>query len=121
MTKSVIKMSTQYADWIDSLNFKKLNGLIPVVVQHKNTNEVLMVGFTNREALELTLDTRCLHFFSRTKQRLWKKGETSGNTLKISSLLTDCDNDALVAKVLPSGPVCHTGKPSCFFNPPILL
>ena len=114
-------MSKKNTNWLDSLNFKKLNGLIPVVVQHKETCEVLMVGFTNREALELTLDTGFLHFFSRTKQRLWKKGETSGNTLKTHSILTDCDNDALVVKVLPSGPVCHTGKPSCFFNPPILL
>jgi phosphoribosyl-ATP pyrophosphohydrolase/phosphoribosyl-AMP cyclohydrolase len=121
MIKSVIEMTKKYTDWLDSLNFKKLDGLIPVVVQHKDTNEVLMVGFTNREALELTLNTGFLHFFSRTKQRLWKKGETSGNTLKTHFLLTDCDKDALVAKVIPSGPVCHTGNSGCFFNSPILL
>ena len=121
MTESVIKMTPTNTNWLESLDFSKLDGLIPVVVQHKDSNEILMVGFANREAVEMTLKTGFLHFFSRTRQRLWKKGETSGNTLKTYSLLTDCDNDALIAKVLPSGPVCHTGNSSCFFNPPVQL
>ena len=114
-------MNTEIKKWIDELNFSKLNGLVPVIVQHIDTLEVLMVGFMNRESVEKTFETKKLHFFSRTRQRLWQKGETSGNFLLTHSLQTDCDNDAIIAKVNPKGPVCHTDNPSCFYKEKIIL
>ena len=99
---------------IDTLNFKKLNGLIPAVIQDAQTNQVLMVGFMNREALEKTLSDKKVTFWSRTKQRLWQKGETSGNFLEFLSLSSDCDNDSLLIKAIPHGPVCHTNQFTCF-------
>jgi phosphoribosyl-ATP pyrophosphohydrolase/phosphoribosyl-AMP cyclohydrolase len=97
-----------------NLNWKKINGLIPAIVQDAETDVVLMLGYMNREALEKTFETRKVWFYSRSKGRLWMKGETSGNTLEFVNVKSDCDNDALLVKVLPNGPTCHTGSKSCF-------
>jgi phosphoribosyl-AMP cyclohydrolase / phosphoribosyl-ATP pyrophosphohydrolase len=99
---------------IDKLNFQKMNGLIPAVIQDARTNQVLMVGFMNREALEKTLSEKKVTFWSRTKQRLWQKGETSGNFLEYVSMQKDCDDDSLLIKAIPHGPVCHTNQFTCF-------
>lgn len=99
---------------IDKLNFAKLNGLVPAIVQDTVTRQVLMVGFMNREAVERTLRDRRVTFWSRTKGRLWQKGETSGNFLEVSSVQIDCDSDALLIRAIPAGPVCHTGSYTCF-------
>ena len=99
---------------IDKLNFEKLNGLVPAVIQDARTNQVLMVGFMNREALEKTLSDKKVTFWSRTKQRLWQKGETSGNILEYVSMQKDCDDDSLLIKAIPHGPVCHTNQFTCF-------
>jgi len=96
------------------IDFKKGNGLVPVVIQDNNTLQVLMVGYMNEEAYSKTRDEGKVTFFSRSKNRLWIKGETSGNFLIVKEITTDCDNDALLIKVNPAGPVCHTGKKSCF-------
>lgn len=100
----------------DKIDFSKLNGLIPAVIQDNSTRKVLMVGFMNREALDKTEETGMVTFFSRTKNRLWTKGEESGNYLHVVSVLADCDNDTLLVKVNPAGPVCHTGADTCFFE-----
>ncbi len=99
---------------ISKLDFKKSNGLIPCVVQDEKTLNVLMLGYMNEEALQKTITDKRLTFFSRTKQRLWTKGETSGNFLNLVSIDQDCDNDALLIKVAPLGPACHTGTGTCF-------
>lgn len=99
---------------IDQLNFTKLNGLVPAIVQDAETRQVLMVGFMNREAVQKTLDEKKIVFWSRTKQRLWQKGETSGNTLELISVAADCDGDALLLQAKPDGPTCHTGNYTCF-------
>jgi phosphoribosyl-AMP cyclohydrolase / phosphoribosyl-ATP pyrophosphohydrolase len=96
------------------INFNKGNGLVPVVIQDNNTLQVLMVGYMNEEAFKKTQEEAKVTFFSRSKNRLWTKGETSGNFLIVIDITTDCDNDALLIKVNPTGPVCHTGKKSCF-------
>ena len=97
-----------------TLDFEKMGGLIPAIVQDNNTNKVLMLGFMNEEALEQTLSSGKVTFFSRTKNRLWMKGETSGNTLSVLSITPDCDNDTLLIKAIPAGPVCHLGTDTCF-------
>ena len=97
-----------------TLDFEKMGGLIPAIIQDNNTNKVLMLGFMNEEALEQTLSSGKVTFFSRTKNRLWMKGETSGNTLSVVSITPDCDNDTLLVKVIPAGPVCHKGTDTCF-------
>jgi phosphoribosyl-AMP cyclohydrolase / phosphoribosyl-ATP pyrophosphohydrolase len=102
---------------IGHVNFEKLGGLVPAVIQDNQSMRVLMVGFMNREALEKTLEIGQVTFFSRTKNRLWTKGEESGNFLNVVSLLIDCDEDTLLIKVNPVGPVCHTGADTCFFEP----
>lgn len=96
------------------LNFEKLNGLIPAVIQDNTTNMVLMLGFMNEAALRKTEETGKVTFFSRTKNRLWTKGEESGNFLHVVSIMSDCDNDSLLIKVNPAGPVCHTGADTCW-------
>ncbi|HUN66701.1 MAG TPA: bifunctional phosphoribosyl-AMP cyclohydrolase/phosphoribosyl-ATP diphosphatase HisIE [Bacteroidota bacterium] len=96
------------------LQFSKMNGLLPAVIQHARTGAVLMVGFMNRESLELTEKTGEVHFWSRTKKRIWKKGESSGNAIDLVSIHADCDRDTLLIRGLPRGPVCHTGAESCF-------
>ena len=98
---------------LDSLGFSD-DGLIPVVAQDGRGGRVLMVAFANRQALERTLETGQMHFWSRSRQELWRKGETSGNTLSLRSLHADCDRDTLLALVEPVGPACHTGDATCF-------
>jgi phosphoribosyl-AMP cyclohydrolase len=99
------------------LAFEKLGGLIPGIVQDQRTGEVLMLGYLNSEALEQTQRTGEVHFFSRSRDRLWKKGETSGHVLRLRELRLDCDADALLLLVEPVGPgVCHEGFRSCFFR-----
>ena len=100
------------------MDFTKLDGLIPAVVQDDTTNEVLMVGFMNADALAKTRDTGYVTFFSRSRNTLWTKGETSGNRLQVVSLLVDCDDDTLLvrARTLGDGNVCHTGQRTCFFR-----
>lgn len=99
---------------IAQLNFEKLNGLIPAVIQDAKTLKVLMVGFMNEEALKITIDQGTVTFFSRTKNRLWTKGEDSGNYFKVESILVDCDADTLLIKVDPKGDLCEQGKDTCF-------
>jgi len=92
------------------------NGLIPVIIQDNQTQQVLMLGYMNEEALQKTEEENIVTFFSRSKNRLWTKGETSGNFLKVISLKEDCDQDALLIKVVPNGSTCHNGTTSCFAN-----
>ncbi|ACC98273.1 Phosphoribosyl-ATP diphosphatase [Elusimicrobium minutum Pei191] len=99
---------------VNKVDFNKSGGLVPVIVQDNKTMRVLMLGYMNKEALEQTLKTKKITFFSRSKNRLWIKGETSGNFLTLESISQDCDNDALLARATPLGPVCHTGETSCF-------
>ena len=100
------------------MNFDKLDGLIPAVVQDDESDEVLMVGFMNEEALRRTAASGFATFFSRTRNALWTKGETSGNRLQVVRMLTDCDDDTVLVRVrrLGAGNVCHTGTRSCFFR-----
>jgi phosphoribosyl-ATP pyrophosphohydrolase/phosphoribosyl-AMP cyclohydrolase len=93
------------------------NGLVAAVAQDRLTGAVLMVAWMNREALDLTLSTGLATFYSRSRSKLWVKGETSGHQLKVSSVLADCDGDTLLVLVDPTGPACHTGRPNCFFRP----
>ena len=99
---------------IQTLDFAKSAGLLPVVVQHSQSGAVLMLGYMNEAALIATLERRRVVFFSRSKQRLWEKGEQSGNTLDVIDIFADCDRDTLLVLALPRGPVCHTGTLSCF-------
>jgi len=96
------------------LDFSKGNGLIPAVIQDSSTLQVLMVGYMNKEAFDMTSREKKVTFFSRSKNRLWTKGETSGNWLFVESIQADCDNDSILIKAKPAGPVCHTGSTSCF-------
>ena len=90
--------------------------LIPVIIQEADTKEVLMLGFTNREAVERTFQTRTAWFWSRSRKKLWNKGESSGHFLRVQRMITDCDTDTLLSLCKPVGPTCHTGRESCFFN-----
>ena len=99
---------------MEPLNYDKLGGLVPAVIQDVRTNQVLMVGFMNPEALQKTIAERRVTFWSRTKKRLWQKGETSGNYLEYVSMQADCDYDSLLIKAIPHGPVCHTNQFTCF-------
>jgi phosphoribosyl-AMP cyclohydrolase / phosphoribosyl-ATP pyrophosphohydrolase len=103
----------------DSLDFGKGDGLLPAVVQHAITGAVLMVGYMNREALRETLSRGHVVFYSRSKQRLWEKGETSGHFLELDQVRTDCDRDALLVTARPLGPVCHEGTATCFGDEPL--
>ncbi len=98
------------------IDFTKGNGLVPVVIQDYNSLQVLMLGYMNEEALNKTREEKKVTFFSRSKNRLWTKGETSGNYLYVIEISADCDNDSILIKVDPAGPVCHTGSTSCFGN-----
>ncbi len=91
-------------------------GLIPAIIQDDNTGEVLMLGYMNEESLERTLSGEDVWFYSRSRQELWHKGATSGNYLKVRSVSLDCDNDTVLVKAHPIGPVCHTGNRTCFFQ-----
>src|SRR5687767_3673973 len=90
-------------------------GLIPAVIQDWRDGTVLMLGYMNQEAVSKTIETRSVHFWSRSRQKLWEKGETSGHFLRVKDLFVDCDQDTLLVKAEPIGPVCHTGEPACFF------
>lgn len=96
------------------LDYNKMGGLVPAIIQDSVTGKVLMLGFMNEEALATTQETGKVTFFSRTKKRLWTKGERSGNFLLVESIKSDCDRDTLLIKVKPTGPVCHTGSDTCF-------
>jgi phosphoribosyl-AMP cyclohydrolase / phosphoribosyl-ATP pyrophosphohydrolase len=112
-------MKLDSTDSLDKVRFDE-RGLVPVIAQHADTGEVLMLAYANREALSRTLDTGLLWFYSRSRQSLWQKGETSGNTQQLTELLIDCDGDAILARVLPAGPACHTGERNCFGSAPTL-
>ncbi|WP_297811092.1 bifunctional phosphoribosyl-AMP cyclohydrolase/phosphoribosyl-ATP diphosphatase HisIE [uncultured Helicobacter sp.] len=101
---------------LKQIAWEKLNGLVPVIAQDFKTQEVLMLAFMNQEALELSLQSGFAHYFSRSKQRIWKKGEQSGHTQKICEILLDCDKDSLLLKVEQKGVACHSGAKSCFFH-----
>ena len=96
------------------IDFNKGDGLVPVIIQDSNTLQVLMLGYMNKEAFEKTKKESVVTFFSRSKQRLWTKGETSGNYLHVKEIQIDCDNDTILIKADPDGPTCHTGSTSCF-------
>jgi phosphoribosyl-AMP cyclohydrolase / phosphoribosyl-ATP pyrophosphohydrolase len=98
----------------EKINFEKSGGLVPCIVQDAATRQVLMLGYMNRQALDQTLAEGKITFFSRTRQRLWTKGETSGNFLHLVDVLSDCDGDTLLFRARPEGPVCHTGSDTCF-------
>ncbi len=98
------------------INFSKSDGLVPVIVQDDTTNKVLMLGYMNKEAFEKTKTEGKITFFSRTKQRLWTKGETSSNFLLVKDILLDCDQDTLLIKATPQGPTCHTGADTCWME-----
>ena len=106
--------SIRTSDDLDRLDFSKGEGTLPVVAQHMRTGEVLMVAWATREALTASLESGDLHFWSRSRSELWRKGETSGNTLRVVSLNMDCDQDTVLAQVEPAGPACHTGERTCF-------
>ncbi len=110
-------MSFRESD-VGSLDFAKGEGLLPAVIQHAGTGAVLMVGYMNKDALRETLLRGHVVFYSRSKQRLWEKGETSGHFLELVSVRTDCDRDALLITAWPRGPVCHVGTQTCFGNEP---
>lgn len=99
---------------VERLDFAKGGGLVPAIVQHAGTGSVLMLGFMNAAAVRATLERRRVVFFSRSRQCLWEKGETSGHTLELAGLRADCDADTLLVTAWPTGPVCHTGAPTCF-------
>ncbi len=101
---------------VDGVDFKKSGGLVPVVAQDAETKEVLMLAYTNREALEKTIQTGYAHYYSRSRKRLWMKGGESGNTQRIVKILVDCDADALIYLVEQKGVACHTGNRSCFYR-----
>ena len=97
-----------------ALDFKKQGGLIPAIIQDAVTRKVLMLGYMNEEALKLTRDRNLVTFYSRSRETLWTKGETSGNYLQVREIIEDCDHDTLLIKAVPTGPVCHTGSDTCF-------
>lgn len=103
---------------INSLDWQKQGGLLPTVVQDASNGQVLMLGYMNRDALDATLDTGHVTFWSRSKERLWTKGETSGNALALVRIETDCDRDSLLVIARPNGPTCHLGRASCFAEAP---
>jgi phosphoribosyl-AMP cyclohydrolase / phosphoribosyl-ATP pyrophosphohydrolase len=98
----------------DALDWRRLDGLLPAVIQHAGSGKVLMLGYMNAEALEQTLKERRVTFYSRSRQRLWTKGESSGNYLSVVDLVADCDSDAILVQAEPAGPTCHLGTESCF-------
>ncbi|ERM84209.1 phosphoribosyl-AMP cyclohydrolase [Rhodonellum psychrophilum GCM71 = DSM 17998] len=97
-----------------TIDFKKVDGLVPCIIQDESSQKVLMLGYMNQEAIDKTIETGKVTFFSRTKQRIWTKGETSGNFLMVKSIKIDCDQDTLLIKAEPLGPVCHKGDDTCF-------
>ncbi|MBS7658520.1 MAG: bifunctional phosphoribosyl-AMP cyclohydrolase/phosphoribosyl-ATP diphosphatase HisIE [Candidatus Bathyarchaeia archaeon] len=113
----VLRLSEkEIEEFISKVDFKKMNGLVPVVVQDRDNDKVLMQAFMNEEALRLTLKTGRMHYWSRTKRRIWLKGEESGHYSIVENAILDCDNDSILFKVHQIGVCCHTGKESCFHN-----
>lgn len=110
-----------HTNLIDRIDWKKCSDLVPVIIQNVKTLEVLMLGFMNKEAIILTHETGNIHFFSRTKNRIWMKGEDSGNVLKMVEMNLDCDGDTILALVTPTGNTCHLGATSCFGIEPNFL
>lgn len=104
---------------LEGLDFDKGGGLLPAVIQHADTGAVLLLGYMNREAVRATLERRRVVFYSRSKGRLWEKGETSGNTLDLASIRADCDRDTLLITARPRGPACHLGTATCFGDEPL--
>lgn len=100
---------------MESLRFDE-NGLLPAIVQDADTDQVLMLAYVNAQSLQLTLETKETHFWSRSRQELWRKGATSGNVQKVVEINVDCDADTLLIRVQPSGPACHTGEVTCFYR-----
>jgi len=98
------------------IDLKKMNGLVPAIIQDSKTNEVLMLGFMNEESFEKTKKIGKVTFWSRTQKKLWTKGETSGNFLIVKNVYIDCDDDAILIKAEPKGPTCHTGNKTCFYK-----
>ena len=96
------------------IDFEKNNGLIPAIIQDAKTNKVLMLGYMNQESYDITVQKKKVTFFSRSRQELWTKGVTSGNELLVKDIKIDCDNDTILVKAEPTGPICHTGKDTCF-------
>ena len=101
---------------IDDIDFEKGGGLIPIIVQDANTKDILTLAYSNKESLELTKKTGNSWFWIRSRKKLWMKGEESGNTQKVKEIIVDCDSDAIIYLVEPSGPACHTGEMVCFHN-----
>jgi phosphoribosyl-AMP cyclohydrolase len=101
---------------ITEVDFKKGDGLVPVVTQDASSGKVLMVAYANEQAVKLTLETRFAHYWSRSRDKLWKKGEESGHVQKVREVLIDCDGDTLIYVVDQDGPACHTGNETCFFR-----
>ena len=98
------------------IDFEKGTGLVPVVAQERNSGKILMLAYANQQAVELTRETGFAHYWSRSRQKLWKKGEESGNVQKVKNVLIDCDGDTLLYVVDQTGPACHTGNETCFFR-----
>lgn len=113
-------MRISNVEQLAAIDFAKADGLVPAIVQHYATGEVLMLGYADAEALRLCLDTGELWLYSRSRREYWRKGETSGNPQQVIELHADCDRDAVLVRVDPSGPACHTGARSCFESPPVL-
>jgi phosphoribosyl-ATP pyrophosphohydrolase/phosphoribosyl-AMP cyclohydrolase len=113
-----MRIESNDGDAIATLDWNKQDGLLPAVVQDAATHRVLMLGYMNRDALEATLASGRVTFYSRSRQRLWTKGETSGHTLELVSITADCDNDSLLVQARPNGPTCHRGTASCFAEAP---
>ena len=103
---------------IENVKFDE-HGLVPAIAQDVRTGAVLMLAYMNEESLKLTLETGYATYYSRSRQKLWNKGETSGNFIFVSEILTDCDDDTLIYRGIPKGPTCHTGNRTCFYQPPI--
>ena len=118
MSKNVFKkVETEKAKmYAAELDFKKCSGILPVIAQDEDSGAVLMLAYANLEAVQKTQETGYAHYWSRSRNVLWKKGESSGHLQQIVKILVDCDNDSLLYKVHQSGPACHTGTPTCFFR-----
>lgn len=114
MAKAQKKLEDDGLTLINDLDWDKGEGLLPAVIQHANTKDVLMLGYMTKEALQKTIETKLVTFFSRSRKELWTKGETSGNYLNLVALDGDCDSDTILIKAMPSGPTCHTGTATCF-------
>jgi len=111
---AILNFDQQLNYFIKEVDFEKGNGLVPVIVQNKLTGQVLMLGYMNEEAVKKTIQTKRVHFWSRSRKTIWLKGETSGNYALVDEITIDCDNDTLLCKVVPTGPICHKGTTSCF-------